>query len=583
MIKKIDKRALHLGMITVLGCLCIICILGVALSIPGVSPEVSHAKDSYNGSVESVADLYTVKYGKSKTGKFKQVDLSDIKTVKVDQGENLYLVVEKKVFGGEASENEPPILGYREEGSNDKPLKLKADKDGYYELDTAAIGSFEVVLKVDNLDSGIVFKYEDETGVETGIFKDGEYYYYRNEFGLIEKKAGFVEWKGNKYYIQSGGKISTKESFNIGVYTYRSAEDGTIETGVYKWDNAYYYGDNEGRLKLTRGFVEYDGEIYYVQRGGKIIRNNTFKVDGNTYRAGKDGTIYRGAYKWSSKYYFADDTTGALRTKAGAILWNGHRYFAKSDGELYAGEFVFYNSQIYYAGKEAYAMTGEFKVRSNKYVADGDGRIIETDRKHWKGIDVSYFQGKNVDWEKVKKSGVSFAFLRCGFSGSKKGKHKLDSTFFRNAMKATDAGVDVGVYYYTQATSAEEGRAEAEYAIFLVEEAGFTAETMPLPIVIDTEYLRGSRSARLSKSDRTEAVKAFCEYVEDQGYTPMIYASTSWFKNKLDMDQLSNYKVWVAQYSESVSYKGKYQCWQYSDSGSIDGIRTRVDLNYWMP
>ena len=146
--------------------------------------------------------------------------------------------------------------------------------------------------------------------------------------------------------------------------------------------------------------------------------------------------------------------------------------------------------------------------------------------------------------------------------------------------KATAAGVDVGAYYFSQARTVKEAQAEAAFAVKQVKESGCK---LNLPLVIDTENYPGGRasSSKLNRSKRTAAVKAFCDYVKSKGYTPMIYASTSWLNNNLDMKKLSGYQVWVAQYNDTVTYKGSYRCWQYTSSGKVPGISGRVDLNYW--
>ena len=203
-----------------------------------------------------------------------------------------------------------------------------------------------------------------------------------------------------------------------------------------------------------------------------------------------------------------------------------------------------------------------------KYKTTSTGRIIELNTGKAIGIDVSYFQYE-INWKKVKASGVKFAIIRCGYRGSTNGKLCTDSTFMRNIKGAKAAGIDVGVYFFTEAINAKEGK-----------ESGVK---VTYPVVIDTENLAGARasSSRLSKTKRTEAVQAFCKQVKAKGYTPMIYASTSWLNNQLNMSKLSDYYVWVAQYYKKVTYGGSYKCWQYTSSGKVNGISTRVDMDYW--
>nr|WP_298568652.1 GH25 family lysozyme [uncultured Mogibacterium sp.] len=414
---------------------------------------------------------------------------------------------------------------------------------------------------------------------KAGVLRKGKYYFYRDSKGKIRKKAGFVTWNGKKYYVRKGGRIQTGKTFKVGKYTYRASKKGQIKVGVYKWGKSYYYSSSKGRLRKSKGFITWKKNRYYVRKGGKIQKSKSFRIGKYTYRAGSDGRIKVGVHKWG-KYYYYSTSTGKLRKKAGRITWKGKSYYSRKSGTLYTNRFYFSGSNIYYAGPKAAALTGTFKVGKYTYTANASGAITASNRKYMKGIDVSYYQGKDIDWAKVKSGGISFAFLRCGYSGTSNGKRCADSTFKDNMRKATAAGVDVGAYYFSQARTVKEARAEAAFAIKQVEASGCK---ITLPLVIDTENYPGGRasSSKLSRSKRTAAVKAFCDYVKAKGYTPMIYASTSWLNNNLDMKKLSGYQVWVAQYNDTVTYKGSYRCWQYTSSGKVPGIKGRVDLNYW--
>ena len=200
-------------------------------------------------------------------------------------------------------------------------------------------------------------------------------------------------------------------------------------------------------------------------------------------------------------------------------------------------------------------------------------------KKYKKGIDVSCFQG-TINWKKVRAAGVDYAFIRAGYRGSSTGKLAEDSTFRRNLKGATAAGIECGVYFFTQAITEQEAREEAKYTINLIKATGCKVN---LPIIIDTESGVGkARANGLSKAQRTKVMKAFCDQVRSMGDTPMIYTSTSWLNTKLDMSKLSSYLVWVAQYNSTCTYKGKYKCWQYTNSGKVNGISGRVDMNRWI-
>lgn len=190
-----------------------------------------------------------------------------------------------------------------------------------------------------------------------------------------------------------------------------------------------------------------------------------------------------------------------------------------------------------------------------------------------KGIDVSVFQG-NIDWTRVKNAGITFAFIRAGGRFTSAGTIYDDSKFDANMKGAILNDIPVGAYFFTAAINESEAVEEAQHLINRVKNYNVS-----LPLVIDTEGT--GRHANISVRARTNVVKAFCKTISKAGYTPMIYASTNWLTNRLIMSQLSGIKVWVAQYYNHVTYKGAYQCWQYSSQGRVPGINGNVDLDQW--
>lgn len=190
------------------------------------------------------------------------------------------------------------------------------------------------------------------------------------------------------------------------------------------------------------------------------------------------------------------------------------------------------------------------------------------------GIDVSKWN-KDIDWEKAKAAGVEFAIIRCGYRGSSTGTLVEDPYFYRNIEGAKAAGVKVGLYFFTQATNAVEAVEEASMVLCLND-----GRPLDYPIFIDTEGAGGNgRADGLDTVTRTEVVEAFCETIEGAGYRAGIYASRNWYYNRLDMTRLDSNVIWLAEYREYPKYEGKYEMWQYTSSGSIDGIEGRVDFN----
>lgn len=196
------------------------------------------------------------------------------------------------------------------------------------------------------------------------------------------------------------------------------------------------------------------------------------------------------------------------------------------------------------------------------------------------GIDVSKYN-KDIDWQRVRASGIEFAIIRAGYRGSTSGVLVEDPYFRQNLAGAKAAGVNIGVYFFTQAITADEAREEAEAVASLV-----NASDLSLPVFLDVESSGNSNGGRADGLDpvtRTEIVRVFCESAENLGYKAGVYANKSWMTNKLDMSVLAPYTKWLAQYrAAGPTYNGEYNIWQYTSSGAVDGITGRVDLDIYI-
>lgn len=193
-----------------------------------------------------------------------------------------------------------------------------------------------------------------------------------------------------------------------------------------------------------------------------------------------------------------------------------------------------------------------------------------------KGIDVSKWQG-DVDWKKVKAAGYDFAFIRLGYRGyGEEGTIKLDATFRQNMQNARKYGIDLGVYFFSQAIN------EAE----AIEEANFVLDALKnyklqLPIVFDPELINGAdaRTDDVTGEQFTKNTIAFCETIKQAGYEPMVYSNMYWQAYLFDMTQLQDYPFWYADYEVEPQTPYEFSFWQYSDTGIVDGIEGNVDLN----
>lgn len=195
------------------------------------------------------------------------------------------------------------------------------------------------------------------------------------------------------------------------------------------------------------------------------------------------------------------------------------------------------------------------------------------------GIDVSKHQG-SVNWQAAADDGVEFAFIRAGARGYETGKLTEDDRFADNYRGAKDAGLAVGVYYFSQATNAEEGREEALYVVNILRDHGCLLE---LPVVFDWEKIGGGEIARTDDTpmeDITDACAAFCETIEENGYKAMFYSNIRSAFFHYDIERLP-YDMWLADYGDTTAYIYDYRFWQYSQSGRVEGVDGFVDYDLW--
>ena len=281
------------------------------------------------------------------------------------------------------------------------------------------------------------------------------------------------------------------------------------------------------------------------------------------------------------------DTTKLLKDKSGNqmyILVNGQYVEAKvADYYKYntfykkekVAQYVYtgwqnIDGKTYYFDKNGNKVTGEQVIQGAKHTFNSDGSL--NTGSGILGIDVSTWNG-NIDWNKVKNSGVSYVIIRTGFRGSTQGALVEDNKFRQNIQGATNAGLKVGVYFFSQAVNEVEAVEEASMVLSQVRGYKLT-----YPVFIDVEP-SGGRADKLSSGDRTKVINAFCQTIQNGGLRAGIYANKTWLSQKMNVSALSGYKIWLAQYNSTVTYGGRYDMWQYSDKGTVAGISGKVDMN----
>ncbi|MDY5007694.1 glycoside hydrolase family 25 protein [Candidatus Allofournierella merdipullorum] len=212
-----------------------------------------------------------------------------------------------------------------------------------------------------------------------------------------------------------------------------------------------------------------------------------------------------------------------------------------------------------------------------KFDASGKPTVSNSGNGLVKGIDVSKYQ-YNIDWNAVKASGIDFAIIRVGYRGYGTGALVEDPYFRKNIQGANAAGVKVGLYFYSQAINEQEAVEEASMVIRLIQETG---GRVSYPIYFDTEKVANDtgRADGISRDQRTRNAVAFCNAIQGAGYRAGVYSYASWFYNNLNMASLTGYSIWIAQYRDQLDFKYNYDIWQYTSSGTVPGISTRVDMN----
>jgi len=190
-------------------------------------------------------------------------------------------------------------------------------------------------------------------------------------------------------------------------------------------------------------------------------------------------------------------------------------------------------------------------------------------------VDVSSYQGY-INWSSVAADGIDCAFIRVGYRGYSAGDIVTDSYYSTNIRGALDAGLEVGIYFFSQAITVDEAIAEADFVLSKI--SGYD---VTLPIVFDMERLSNAdaRANSLTKDQITDITVAFCDRIKQAGYTPMVYGNIEWMCDYVELGRLEGYNKWFAQYSSRPFFPYEMYMWQYTEEGKVNGISYGADLN----
>ena len=433
-------------------------------------------------------------------------------------------------------------------------------KENYYEIMSVNSGKVLDVQSNGKDDGANVWQYEgNNTDAQKWVLQSaGDGYYYIvacNSYLYLDIKDGNASnginvqiYEGNETSSQKFKFEKTKmidsDSYNISIKQDESKvidiDAGSMDNGA----NVQIWTFDSVNQQIFK--IEYVDDTYckiIAKHSDKVLTVQGDNVVQNDYN-GNDKQLWSFEIAGDGYYKVKSKSTNLYLDVAGNQTVNGT------------------NVKIY-EGNTSNAQQFKFKELSLRY-----------------GIDVSSHNG-NVDWEEVRKSGkVDYAIIRAGYRGFVTGKIVTDRKFERNVKEATKNGIDIGLYFFTQAVNEQEAVEEANYVLDLVRKYDVNVR---YPIIIDTEYSTSKtngvldyegRADQLDVATRTAVCRAFCDTIRNAGYIPAVYASKYWFYDNLDVSQLNSYDIWVAHYTtaKTTDYKYKYNMWQYTSSGSIPGV-----------
>ena len=409
------------------------------------------------------------------------------------------------------------------------------------------------------------------------ITKEKTFTLPKNSKLLIKDKGSLVIYSGSTLNIK--GELIVEPTATVIV----SGELNTLENSAVN-NYGTFSATKSSSLNISsvfttgsKGITAISGKMN-VYRAGAIVNHNRF-----TFGKNSDVTLSGKAICEKNGVMFIK---GAL-----VVTMNGS---VKSNGSLYIyGRMVVSgtvtlapNSKLHKEnGRLSLSKSGQLFDDRNKTSLQGDfvdmtnrieyPELSEYDSEpadvNWLGIDVSRYQGA-IDWEKVKASGVDVVILRSSIGDGSDNITGEDIRFSYNVVEAKKAGLMVGAYHYLWAETPEDARKEAQFFIRTI-----SPYILDFPAVLDFED--PSQQENLTNAERTEIAKVFLEEVRKAGYYPMLYTNRSWATTYLNMDELSDYDVWLAEWFPQTSYTGDYGIWQYTAYGKVSGIDTDVDLN----
>ena len=472
------------------------------------------------------------------------------------------------------------------------------DSTGTYVIKGSQVqlNSTEIML-IDNVWRMVIKGKVDYTYTGLGTNANGTYYLQNGEITFAYK--GTI-YEGNTAYIIEKSKVwvtctqSTTGLMQING-TWRMVINGKVDynyTGViYNENGGWILQNGTINFNYNGEYTNIDGSVYGIAKGkvNEVIKNihypGTMWVDSpiknNKYRA---GTLNVSGWVLSTE-----------KSETVQVLLDG-KWVGVASRKERPDVFEVYNKGEY-GGRESNLLPGFTLDINTSGLSKGthtleiinltsngvtiQSRKIEfaiTDLTKSKGIDVSHYNG-NINWNLVKNSGeVEFAILKIGEWHESKKQLVIDDHFESYYNECKRLGIAVGGYFYSYAFNGAEASREAAECLSVIRGKHFE---MPIFLDVEDDILKNAvKNGKTNRDELTNASITFCDALNNAGYRSGVYASKNFFRDYLNAPVLERYNIWLAHYTTSTDYTGKYDLWQWTSDGIVSGITGRVDLDW---
>jgi GH25 family lysozyme M1 (1,4-beta-N-acetylmuramidase) len=354
--------------------------------------------------------------------------------------------------------------------------------------------------------------------------------------------------------VKNSGELNIKRSGVFSVYgNAQSSLNGVMN--VSGSVNIY----NKGLFETSSTMKFYIGSSVYVKGELKFYKSSDVKFSGNLTGIENSDIELRGIMSL---------------TLSGSMDISGHLTVGAASNIRCSGSLTLNETATYTRfNKIIFTKSGQLRDRrpDYKYHDMTVDILIDEPDVYYRGIDVSYAQAE-IDWQRVAASGIDFAIIRAGRGRAGQDNTMMEDTRFRyNITEAQRYGIDVGVYFYSYASSVSEAKEEAEFLVNIIKDY-----KIQYPVILDMEE---NFQGEIGKKKLTNMIDAFFEVLMENRFYPMFYSYKAWIEQNLDMTTLDKYAVWLAQVNDRVTYDGGYYIWQYSFTGKVSGINYDVDLD----